>query len=190
SARFFQPTAVLADPSGNVYVADTHNDVIRKIGNDPSHTVTSVAGSFMSGAYADGVGTAARLNDPMGIAWLDASHIVIADSANMALRVLDVTTRAVSTLAITHWGDEHDGPAASATFYFPTAVAVAPDGRVFFLASSTGKLKVVGTDAARTVTTLVAGGIGFADGPGSSARLQAQSGLLWSGPSSLLVSDA
>ncbi|HTO98107.1 MAG TPA: hypothetical protein VMK66_13750, partial [Myxococcales bacterium] len=100
-----------------------------------------------------------------------------------------VTSRAVSTLAATHWGDDADGPASSATFYYPTAVAVAPDGRVFFLASSTGKLKVIGTDASRTVTTLVGGGLGFSDGLGDVARMQPQMGLLWLN-GSLVVSDS
>jgi len=179
SARFFGPTAVLPDAAGNVYVADTHNCVIRKIGNDVNRTVTTVAGAFMAEGSTDGIGGAARFAYPMGMAWLDATHIVIADSANMAIRVLDVTTRAVTTLAVAHSFDEEDGPAASATFYWPTAVAVAPDGRVFFVASYTGTLKVIGTDASRTITTLVAGGHGFADGPGTGARLQNQGGLLW-----------
>jgi len=139
SARFFGPTAVLPDAAGNVYVADTHNCVIRKIGNDVNRTVTTVAGAFMAEGSTDGIGGAARFAYPMGMAWLDATHIVIADSANMAIRVLDVTTRAVTTLAVAHSFDEEDGPAASATFYWPTAVAVAPDGRVFFVASYTGR---------------------------------------------------
>ena len=191
NARFFQPTAVLADKLGNVYVADTHNCAIRKIANDAYHTVTTIAGSLMAAAYADGVGSAARFNDPMGMAWFDATHIVIADSANQAIRVLDLTTAKVTTLAITHWGDDLDGPASVATFYYPTAVAVAPapDNRVFFLASSTGKVKVIGNDTAHTVTTLTTGGLGFADGSGTTARLQPQGGLLWWN-SALLVSDS
>ena len=189
SARFFGPTAVLPDAAGNVYVADTHNCVIRKIANDANRTVSLVAGAFLTEGYADGTGAAARLSYPMGMAWLDATHIVIADSANQAIRVLDVTTRAVSTLAVTHWGDDADGPASTATFYYPTSVAVAPDGRVFFLASSTGKLKSIGTDAARTVTTLVGGGLGFSDGTGSGARMQPQMGLLWLN-GALVVSDS
>jgi hypothetical protein len=60
---------------------------------------------------------------------------------------------------------------------------------MFFLASSTGKLKVVGTDAARTITTLVQGGQGFADGAGTTARLLPQGGLVWDGRA-LIVSDA
>jgi len=189
--RFFQPTGVLADKLGNVYVADTHNCVIRKIANDPNRTTSSVAGSFMACDRTDGVGTAAHFFDPMGMDWLDATQtrLVIADSGNMAIRILDLTTRMVTTLAVTHWGDDQDGPAATATFYYPTGVAVGPDGKVYFLASSTGTLKVIGTDAAHTVTTLVQGGLGFADGPGTAARMQPQAGLVfWN--ASLLVADS
>jgi len=188
-ARFFGPTAVIADAAGNVYVSDTHECVIRKIGNDANHTVSTAAGAMMSCATVDGIGSIARFNSPMGLAWQDPSHLLIADSMSQAIRVLDVTTRLVTTLAVTHWGDDADGPASSANFYFPTAVAAAPDGRVFFLASSMGKLKVIGTDAARTITTLVAGGLGFADGSGSSAQMEPQAGLLWNN-GSLLVSDS
>ena len=110
SSRFFGPTAVLPDAAGNVYVADTHNCVIRKVANDANRTVTTVAGAYFAGTWADGIGSAARLSYPMGMAWLDATHIVIADSSNHAIRVLDVTTRAVTTLAITHNGEDADGP--------------------------------------------------------------------------------
>jgi len=188
-ARFFQPTAVLPDAAGNVYVADTHNNAIRKIANDSSHTVTTIAGVLLGSGYADGIGSAARFTDPMGMDWLDSTHIVIGDSGNSAIRSLDVTTGAVSTIAVTHdWGDEADGPASSAAFFYPTAVAVSPDRRIFFLASSSGKLKVIGTDAGRTITTLVAGGLGYADGPGSGARTQMQMGLIWSN-GTLIASD-
>ncbi len=196
-ARFFQPTAVLPDSAGNVYVADTHNCVIRKIGNDANHTVTTVAGTFFNAGFADGTGSAAAFSDPMGMAWYDATHIVIADTENFAIRLLDVTTRQVTTLArSSNCCDEADGPAGganpapgTASFFYPTAVAVSPDGRVFFLASSVGKLKVIGTDASRTVTTLVAAGLGFADGQGTQAQMQPQMGLLWWN-GGLLVSDS
>jgi len=188
-ARFFQPTAVLPDAAGNVYVADTHNNAIRKIANDSSRTVRTVAGALLVPGCADGTGSAARFSDPMGMAWLDSTHIVIADSGNSAIRSLNVTTGSVSTVAVTHdWGDEADGPASRAAFFYPTAVAVAPDKRIFFLASSFGKLKVIGTDASRTITTLVAGGLGYADGPGTGARTQMQMGLIWSN-GALIASD-
>src|SRR5205814_2105402 len=82
-------------------------------------------------------GVAARFNGPMGLAWLDATHILVADSANHAIRVVDVVTQAVTTLAGGRGGEDRDGPAASAVFFYPTGIARAPDGRIFFVASST-----------------------------------------------------
>src|SRR5439155_25268958 len=67
-------------------------------------------------------------------------------------------------------------------------LAVAPYRRIFSLASSVGKLKFIGTDASRTITTLVAGGLGYADGPGTGARTQMQMGLIWSN-GALIASD-
>jgi hypothetical protein len=151
--------------------------------------VTTLAGAFLVGDNVDGPGAQARFVDPMGMDFLDPTHLVIADSGNQAIRVLDLTTNIVSTLAISHFGDDLDGPASIATFYYPTAVAVAPDKRVFFLASSFGKLKVIGNDVNHTITTLVDGGIGFADGNGGVARMQPQAGLLWNN-GTLLVSDS
>src|SRR5205814_1627085 len=127
--RFFQPTAVLPDAAGNVYVADTHNNAIRKIAYDSSHTVTTIAGALLVSGYADGTGAAARFTDPMGMDWLDSTHIVIGDSGNSAIRILDVTTGAVSTIAVTHdWGDEADGPASSAASFYTTVKTWAGSG--------------------------------------------------------------
>jgi hypothetical protein len=122
----------------------------------------------------------------MGLAWLDATHILVADSANHAIRVLDLGTQAVTTLAGGHSGEERDGAIAAAVFYYPTSIARAADGRIFFVASSTGKVKMI---SGGNVTTLVEGGLGFADGSGSTARMLPQGGLVWDG-SALLVADA
>jgi sugar lactone lactonase YvrE len=184
-ARFYQPTSLLADASGNVFVADTHNCAIRRIGNDSQHMVTTLAGGLFTCDYRDGTGTDARFFDPMGLSWKDGHTILIADSANHAIRALDTGTAVVTTVAVTNWGDELDGPLDVAVFYYPTAVTTSNDGRIFFVTSSTGELKML---SAGVITTLVAGGMGYADGYGNSARMLPQGGLVWDG-ASLIVAD-
>ena len=179
-ARFFGPTALVADAQGNLYVADTHNSAIRRIANDAQHTVTTWAGLMQSAGAVDGTGGAARLNKPMGLC-LDAARgrLLVADSVNQQVRAIDLVSAQVTTLAGSGAGGFLDGPAAVARFDFPTAVAVAADGRIFVVSSGDSTLKVIGTDPARTVTTLVAGGAGYLDGPGTDAKILAQSGLAW-----------
>ena len=202
TARFFGPAGVLADSAGNVYVADTHNHVIRKVANDPARTTSTLAGTFGNAALADGTGAAARFNQPIGLAWQEAAqqHLLVADSGNGAIRVVTVASGSVTTLAQGQAGSDSDGPglntcgasdftcqAALAHFQNPTAVAAAPDGRVFFVASYSSKVKVVGTDGAHTVTSLTSGP-GFRDGAGGSALLLPQQGLVYAG-GALYVAD-
>ena len=187
-ARFFGPSGIAADGAGNLYVADTHNNCIRRIANDAAHTVTTFAGALGTQGYADGTGASARFFRPMGVAWDGPrNRLVVADSGNHRVRAIDVATAAVTTLAGSDTG-VGDGPGASARCSFPTSVAIAEDGRVFVLASGDSLLKVVGTDALRTVTSLVVGGPGYADGPGTTAKVAAQGGLAWAA-GSLYMSD-
>jgi hypothetical protein len=187
-ARFFGPSGIAADGAGNLYVADTHNDCIRRIASDAAHTVTTFAGMLGAQGSADGIGAAARFFRPMGIAWDGPrNRLVVADSGNHKIRAINVATAAVTTLAGSAVG-VGDGPGASARCSFPTAVAIAEDGRVFVISSGDSMLKVVGADAQSTVTTLVMGGAGYADGPGTTAKLAAQGGLAWAA-GSLYVSD-
>jgi DNA-binding beta-propeller fold protein YncE len=194
-ARFFEPTSVAVDSTGVVYVADTENNCIRAILNDAQHTVITFAGGLAAGGFADGIGTAARFSQPTSISY-DAprGRLLVADTANQRLRAIDIATARVTTIAGAGSGDPEDGPALSARFNAPTAVVAAPDGRVFFVASGTtnalvgAPVKMIRTDANRTIVSLTTGGFGFADGAGSSARFLPQSGIAWDGQA-LYVSD-
>jgi streptogramin lyase len=88
TARFgVGPKGVATDSAGNVYVADTGNDTIRKI--TPAGLVTTLAGSatdFYSGS-ADGIGIAARFNSPAGVATDSAGNLYVADTSNNKIRV-------------------------------------------------------------------------------------------------------
>jgi len=87
SARFDNPKGVAVDKSGNVYVADTGNNRIRKIA--PGGEVVTIAGSSMM-AFADGRGICcARFNKPEGIAINSFGDIVVADTGNHRIRKLE-----------------------------------------------------------------------------------------------------
>ena len=88
SARFDHPKGIAIDASGNLYVADTNNNRIRLIRTDG--TVSTIAGTgTLSSPPADGVGTSAVINAPVGIAVKsDGSTVFVTDTTNSLLRTL------------------------------------------------------------------------------------------------------
>jgi streptogramin lyase len=84
AALFYQPSGVSVDSSGNVYVADTGNNTIRKI--TPGRVVTTLAGLALSNGSDDGTGSAARFNSPFGIAADSLGSLYVADSLNSTVR--------------------------------------------------------------------------------------------------------
>ena len=99
AARFRGPVGVACDAAGNVYVADTYNDTIRKV--TPTGDVTTLAGSVGQAGSADGTGGAARFDLPQGIACDAAGNLYVGDWNNNTVRKIDpagqVTTFAGST---------------------------------------------------------------------------------------------
>jgi uncharacterized repeat protein (TIGR03803 family) len=84
-ARFFYPSAVAVDGAGNLYVADTDNNIIRQI--TPAGVVSTIAGQPGAGGSVDGVGTVARFNHPSGIAADSSGNLYIADTDNQTVRL-------------------------------------------------------------------------------------------------------
>ena len=82
SARFDGPQGLAVDSSGNVYVADTENNAVRKITS--GGTVTTLAGG--TPGYADGSGSAAKFSLPGAIAVDGTGTIFVADTGNSRIR--------------------------------------------------------------------------------------------------------
>ncbi|HEY7855530.1 MAG TPA: hypothetical protein VIC32_03730 [Terriglobales bacterium] len=143
AARFNHPFGILASSDGTkLYIADTGNNAIRLI-DLTAATVSTIAGNGGLG-NADGVGAAARFAEPNGMAF-DATgkKIYISDFENQAIRLLDLTTDAVTTVV----GGAHqcgfaDGPAANASLCDPAFLT--SDGHSLFWGdSNTGLLRVL-----------------------------------------------
>ena len=92
------PQGIVADGRGNVYVADSTSDTIRKVVLATGET-TVLAGSPGLPGIADGIGAAARFNDPIGLAADGAGNLFVADSGSATIRMVAVATGAVTTIA-------------------------------------------------------------------------------------------
>jgi len=156
SATLTAMSGVATDQSGNLYIADTWADRIRRI--DSHGTISTVVGTGEEGRSGDG-GPAieARLNRPRGVAIDDSGNIYIADTENHLVRRVDASGT-ISTLAGTgDAGYSGDGGAASdAQLDEPHAVAIDPAGNVFIADTRNRTIRKV--DAAGIITTVVGTG--------------------------------
>jgi sugar lactone lactonase YvrE len=187
AARFFNPRGIAVDADGTLYVADTNNHQIRRVGADG--VVTTLAGSGQAGG-SDGPSGDARFNHPEGVT-VDAGGVIfVADTANDAIR--KITGGVVTTIA--GFGESFgsaDGFEQAARFAHPSAIAVdlhtsltcLPLGGLrensLYVAdrdnNTIRQISLAGFHSGTMpgVVSTVAGSVGnpgSADGPGSAAR--------------------
>jgi len=97
NAHFRNPAGLAMDKAGNIYVADSVNQVVRKV---TASAVSTIAGSGASGYSGDGgAATAAALNNPTGLALDEANNLYIADQGNGLIRRIDAVSGVITTVA-------------------------------------------------------------------------------------------
>jgi len=172
------PTGVAIDASGNLYIADDYNNVIRKV-TAATGIISTVAGNHFAGfTYAGdgGAATAAGLYYPAGVA-LDASgNLYIADNGNSVIRKVTAATGIISTVAgnnASGHGYAGDGSAATASgveLYGPSGVAIDASGNLYIADYRNNVIRkvTVATGIISTVAGNYASGAGYA-GDGSAA---------------------
>jgi sugar lactone lactonase YvrE len=129
AAQFNNPSNLTIDASGNLYVVDAGNHTIRKIG--PGNVVTTLAGAAGARGYADGIGVAARFDQPWGIAAGSDGNLYVADTQNFVIR--RITPAGAVT---THAGDRNrrgriDGDRAGASFLNPRGISIDSAGNLY-----------------------------------------------------------
>ena len=87
NATFNLPSGVAVDTAGNVYVADSSNQLIRKI--SPAGDVTTLAGTAGATGSTNGTGAAARFNNPLGVAVNTDDNVYVADGLNHLIRKIN-----------------------------------------------------------------------------------------------------
>jgi len=181
-AQFDTPSAVASSPDGSLLiVTDYLTSLVRSL-NLTSKTVTRLAGGD-SGDFADGVGSLALFQRPLGVAVSpDGAWVAVADSANDKIRRIDLTTRAVTTLSGSTKGF-NDGDAGQSRFNVPCDLAFDPTGNYLLVADSGNSAirKVnVSTGASETVAGQGPGSTGMADGIRNVSRVKDPRGIAMS----------
>ncbi len=155
------PAGLNLDAAGNLYIADSGNNLIRKVSGG---NITTVAGSGTEGYSGDtGTATKATLRAPGAVAVDDSGNIFIADSGNQVIRL--VSSGKIITIAGNggrgNFGD--GGPALAATLDYPAGLLAAPGGYIYIANSTLGnyqdaRIRLL-TPASAAVPTLTANGI-------------------------------
>ncbi|WP_395750680.1 hypothetical protein [Prosthecobacter sp.] len=175
AARFNFPQGVAVDGSGNLYVADTNNQLVRKITS--GGVVTTLAGSGFPG-YLDGTGTGAYFFSPSGIAVEGAGTVYVADNNNQVIRKV-TPAGVVTTLAGTANTSEGtpDGTGADARFRNPMGVATDGEGNVYVADSNNSTVRKITPSGVVTTIGGTARVVGGAEGIGAAAQFSTPRGL-------------
>lgn len=187
AARFHSPSSVALDNAGTVYVADSSNHTLRKV--TPAGVVTTLAGLAGSSGSADGVGSAARFNNPRGVVLDGDGNLYVADAANCTIRKVSSDGMVITLAGVAGSSGSADGMADGARFNYPYGLALDSAGNLVVAEKWNHSLRKVTPNGG--VSTLVGpgGNIGNADGAGSEARFNYPQGVAVDRSGDVYVAD-
>jgi len=160
------PTSIACDSTGNLYISDTGSSRILFLGTD-GHAAVFAGRAYQQRLSDDPDRSKARFNLQRGITIAPDGALYVADLRNHAIRRIDLDTGAVTTVVSFANG--------------PTAVAVAADGTIYYLASYLGAVVAVAPNGERTVLANQRQRYGDRGGPGADAGLRPADGLILTG---------
>src|SRR5450756_2172378 len=179
-ATFNYPEGITCDAAGNIYVADTQNNMIRRI--TPAGVVTTVAGQLGAngfGGYVDGSPAVAMFKHPRGIVLDAAGNIYVGDSGNDAVRKI-TPAGVVSTLA-----------GGLTVFNNPRGIAVDDGGDVYVADFNNHRIaRVTAAGVVSTFAGSTTGVAGSADGTGTAALFSNPDGVVRDSSGNIYVADS
>jgi sugar lactone lactonase YvrE len=204
------PSGVTLDGAGNLYIADTGNNVVRVI-NGSTGIITTIAGTSALGSSGDGgPATSATLNQPWGVTLDTNGNVFVADTSNHRIRLVCAASGTVFGVSCPAAGDivtvagtgftnpdgsgafSGDGGAAtSADLYFPYAVAFDANGSNMYIPDTlNNRVRIISSSG--TINTFAGtGNVGFSGngGPATSADLWAPSGVIADPANNIYIAD-
>jgi hypothetical protein len=178
-ATFDNPAGVAVDASGNVFVADSYNNIIRKV--TQSGVVTTLAGSPNQGqSGADGTGSAARFWGPIAVALDATGNIYVTDRENHTLRKVTQAGVVTTVAGVAGTFGATDGTGTAARFNRPSGLCVDAAGNVLVADSGNAAIRKVTPTGVVTTVAGVLGQGGTVPGPlPASLSLMQRDGTSW-----------
>jgi DNA-binding beta-propeller fold protein YncE len=138
------PSAVAVDSAGTLFIADTWNHRIRRV-DSKTGVIQTVAGTGQSKWTGDcGPGVSASLNEPVALV-LDGTRLYIADQSNNRIRILDLDSGVITTVAGTgDSGYNGDGmPAVESALAGPSGLALDQEGNLYIADTFNGRIRMI-----------------------------------------------
>jgi len=188
SALFNDPAAIVADAAGNLFIADSQNHVIRKIGTNG--LVSTFAGQAGMPGSGGGSGSQAQFDTPSGIAVAHNGDFYVSDTGNHMVRRI-TSAGVVSPIAgLAGQSGFTNGLRTAARFNSPLGITVAGEGTIFVADSGNHLIRAIAPDGNVTSVAGRAENWGSQDGAGDSARFNGPVGMALDAQGDLFVSDS
>ena len=175
------------DSGGNIYVADTSNNTIRKITS--AGVVTTLAGQAPQQGSNDGAGSNARFLSPMGVAVDGAGNVFVADSGNGTVRKITSAAVVTTFAGLPRTSGSTDGTGSAARFNSINGIAADSAGNVYVADTNNHTIRKISPSAVVTTLAGLAGKSGSSDGVGTSARFNLPTALTLDSSGNLYVAD-
>ena len=187
NARFFNPECVTIDGAGNLYVTDKGNNTIRKI--NPSAVVTTFAGSAGQSGSADGVGSAARFDTPIGITVDSVGNLYVADAFNDTIRRITPSGMVTTLAGLAGMQGSTNGTGSAARFFEASGVATDSGDNIYVSDYANHTIRKITPNGAVTTVAGFPGAPGSRDGALSAARFNYPVGLAVDAVDSVYIAD-
>ena len=191
-ATISTPGGLAIDGAGDIYFADSGNQIVRRI--DVNGDITTVAGTPQSQGYSGdgGPATSAKLFLPEGIALDAAGNLYIADTGNAVIREVDAATGKISTVAGVPGspGYNGDGTSTASQLNSPWTVTVGPDNSLYIADTYNNRIRRVSGGTISTIAGTGAQGFDGDNGPAGSAVLNLPIGVTLDPAGDLYIADS
>ena len=167
AARLYNPTGIVTDALGNLYIADANNHVVRKVSTAGIITTFAGTGGVAGHAGDGGAATSATMRTPIDITFDRYGNMYIAEADNHLIRKIDAAG-IISTIAGTGAaGFSGDGGAATAAkFNYPTGVSCDSSGNLYVADQNNNRVRKI-TTAGIITTVAGTGTAGFSGDAGA-----------------------